>query len=147
MNSNVRAVVAIASLVDDSSLELDDDLVRPRRIRPSPRRGAPPRVTASRVIDARDAIARVRSSLDRRASRDGVDAWMLTSAFFDPHSRARIHSLVRHARAHVFVLDRARETDRVSPARREVREGDERERRRRDRRRFVSIARGVMIHE
>ena len=49
---------------------------------------------------------------------------MLTSALCDPHSRARIHSLVRHARAHVFVLDRARETDRVSPARREVREGE-----------------------
>jgi hypothetical protein len=147
MNSNVRAFVAIASLVDDSALELDDDFVSPRRIRPFLRRGVPPCVTASRGIDTRDTIARIRSSLDRRASRDGVDARMLTSALFDPHSRARIHSLVRHARAHVFVLDRARETDRVSPVRREVREDDERGRRRRDRRRFVSIARGLLNHE
>jgi hypothetical protein len=72
MNSNVRAFVVIASLVDDSSLELDDDFLSPRRIRPFPRRGAPPCVTKRRGIDAFDTIARIRFSLGRRTSRDGV---------------------------------------------------------------------------
>ena len=122
MNSNVRAFVAIASLVDDLSLELDDDPCAHDESTVSV--AVPPCVTASRGIDTRDTIARIRSSLDRRASRDGVDACMLTSALVTLIP-AR-HSLVRHARAHVFVLDRARETDRVSPVRREVREDDER---------------------
>jgi len=74
MNSNVRAFVVIASFVDDSSLELDDDFLSPRRIRPFLRRAKLPCVTASRAFDAFDTIARIRVSLNRRASRDGVEA-------------------------------------------------------------------------
>jgi len=74
MNSNVRAFVVIASLVDDSSLELDDDFLSPRRIRPFLRRVKLPCVTKRRAFDAHNTIARIRVSLGRRTSRDGVEA-------------------------------------------------------------------------